>query len=81
VDIADRELIERIERLAFQAGVAARGSKPVDSDSKESGEHPLLKKLRALGLAYETNVGIALYAPTVEGNITWEEIVGFAKKN
>lgn len=70
MDINDRELMERIERLAFQAGVACRGTE-VGTPQKGSA---IVKKLIAIGKAFPGNAGTCLFGPTTETNIEWSEI-------
>jgi hypothetical protein len=65
-------LVEKVEKLAFQAGSA--GGK------KSSSTHPLMKKLKALGLYNSANTGTALYGPNASDNIEWSEIIAFAKE-
>lgn len=69
------EMIDRIERLAFQAGVGAAAREPANPVA----EHAVLKKLRATVLLCGGSVGVALYGPTVADNIEWAGLIEWAK--
>ena len=62
------KLLDRVERIAR------------DTAKPPPPEHPIIKKLRMLGVSYPTNTGIALYGPTPDANITWEEIIAYARE-
>jgi hypothetical protein len=78
MDITDREVIERIERLAFQAGVAARGTTEKPAEKPE--EDAIVKKLRNIGKTYTRNTGTALFGASVAENIEWSELIEWANK-
>jgi hypothetical protein len=76
-DIEMSLVMDRIERLAYQAGVAARGGVP----DKPVAEHPIIKKLRHIGKTMTSSTGTAVYGVLVEDNIDWSEIIEWAKQD
>ena len=77
----DMFMIEKIEKLAFQAGAmtGSAGSK-LNEDSKPN--HPFIAKLKALGSSNSGFTGTALYSTSgnLNDNIEWSEIIEFSKE-
>ena len=76
MNMEDREILDRLERLAFQAGQATKAPR---AEMRE--EHPTLTNLRKAVL--ETNAGCAgpaIFGPAVPDNVSWEELIVWAKE-
>ena len=82
MNVEDMVVLEKIERLAFQAGAGLRGAVQAELKATEVKvePHPLLARLAQLGRDYPGNVGVALYGLDASRNITWEEIVALGKE-
>jgi hypothetical protein len=80
MDVNDLAILEKIERLAYQAGAAGRGDKETKPGLSEKGA-AIFRKLKAIGLANPNNSGVAVYAASPEFNLEWEEIAAFAKES
>jgi UDP-N-acetylglucosamine enolpyruvyl transferase len=74
-------VMDRIERLAFQAGVAAGGGAKRTQPDQPKEEHTVIKKLRHIGKSMTSCTGTALYGPLVEDNIEWSELIGWAQQD
>ena len=76
MDIADVAILERIERLAYQAGVGARGGQSV----AEKVQHPVAAKLKAITEATSGYTGDALFHPSDSTkNISWADLNAYSK--
>ena len=76
MNIEDGVILERIERLAFQAGLAGRGSEievPKPEAIKPEIE-VLFRQLKKVIESHSVDIGAALYGSAIENNLTWEEI-------
>ena len=77
MNIDDAAILERIERLAYQAGVAARGGQAV----AEKAANPLADKIKVLAGACINYTGDALFHPTdATKNVSWADIYAYAKE-
>lgn len=72
----DMAILDRIERLAFQAGLASGNGQ---TKSLPTEAETILRKLAKMGRTYPNNIGSALYGLAAEDNVTWEEIVALGK--
>jgi hypothetical protein len=75
----DMAILDRIERLAFQAGLASRNdtkaeSKPVLKPEAEV----VLRKLAKIGKTCNL-IGAAVYGSTVEDNVNYEELIALGR--
>jgi hypothetical protein len=79
VTAEDTAILDRVERLAYQAGVGASGRcapwpEPKPVETKPLPEHPLIVKLRKISRQCPSNTGGCAYANDAADTLTWEEI-------
>ncbi len=77
-------MLDRVERLAFQAGIGAGGKAapptpaPPDGTAEEPAltpaEKEVLRRLRAVAKACPGNLGVALFAVSIDDNLEWSHI-------
>ena len=72
----DMAMLDRIERLAFQAGLASGNGQ---TKSLPTEAETILRKLAKIGRENPNTIGVALFGYTAEDYITWEEIVALGK--
>jgi hypothetical protein len=71
MNVEDALILERVERLAFQAGVASRG----EGQSKPKPEiENLFRKLKKVSENNSTMTGDCLFATSSSNNLNWEDI-------
>ena len=82
MDIQDIAILDRIERLAYQAGVASRGGGGEARVDAPACEPDVVRKLRAIGrLPGNSQMsGVAIYGANIEDNIDWPELIAWANR-
>lgn len=78
----DMAILDRIERLAFQAGVASRNElKPEPKEELKPEAKVVLSKVVQIGKDYPTFVGTALSGIGTDSShvLTWEEVIALSK--
>jgi hypothetical protein len=76
----DMAMLDRVERLAFQAGVGARGQgEQTEKSEKVKPEvEVVLRKLAQIGRDYPSFTGTAV-SGMGDHVLTWEEVVALSK--
>jgi hypothetical protein len=77
MNVEDLVILERIERLAFQAGAAGKSAEPA---KRELGPvaRQVLKKIVKVHEDNRASAGPALFAYAPEDNLNWEDIHALA---
>jgi len=73
--VEDLTMIERIERLAFQAGAASSG-KPMEVKPEVK---LVLNKLVNIARSSPGNIGPAIFGTQAQDNLEWSDIYAMAK--
>lgn len=62
MQVDDKYVLDTVKNLALAAG------------SAKAKEHPIIKKLRAVGIYNSSCTGVALYGAAPDQNVSWEDL-------